>query len=59
MSTGHGREFERLIETIPVGMLVTDAYANITQVNPKCCELLGYTKSQLIAKGLVKRIWDS
>lgn len=52
MIIGQNQHFERMVETMPVGMMVTDPNTYITHVNPKCCELIGYDKSELIGKKL-------
>jgi nitrogen fixation/metabolism regulation signal transduction histidine kinase len=41
---------EKLIQTSPTGILILDFDANIQQVNPKACMLLGASEKELLAQ---------
>lgn len=46
--------FQRVITHMPAGLVETDAHGRITLVNPRWCEMLGYSEAEL----LTKTIWE-
>lgn len=44
------RQFSRVVEQSPVSVVITDLSGCITYVNPKFCELTGYTSEEIIGK---------
>ncbi|MCC7413585.1 MAG: PAS domain S-box protein [Gammaproteobacteria bacterium] len=42
--------FRRLVETMQEGVRVRDAHGVLTYVNPKLCELFGYTREEMLGQ---------
>ncbi len=41
------QRFRNILNNVPIGVVYTDLSANVKQVNPRFCELTGYTAEQL------------
>lgn len=46
--------YQRFFESIPIGIAVIDREGNCHQVNSKLCEILGYSKPELLGTGFRK-----
>ena len=44
------RKLSRAVNQSPVSIVITDLYGNIEYVNPKLCEITGYSKEELLGK---------
>ena len=48
--TNKSSRFEQVFYNTGVGIMIVDKDRFLIEVNPKFCEILGYTKEELIAK---------
>ncbi len=42
------QRFRNILNNVPIGVVYTDLHGNVKQVNPRFCELTGYTADDLI-----------
>lgn len=48
------RRWETILETVPVGICVTDAKGHFVAVNPSYCNIYGYNKDEIIGESFLK-----
>lgn len=51
--------YKTLVDTMPEGIVASDMNLNIIYVNPKICEMLGYTEDELLGLNSVDIVMES
>ncbi|ACL02277.1 PAS/PAC sensor hybrid histidine kinase [Desulfatibacillum aliphaticivorans] len=50
--------YRHLFDTMSQGVLVIDAFGNLTEVNPSACEILGLSREEMLGQNLYKFDWN-
>lgn len=50
------KQYEKIFNSAPIGMLVEDAEGNILEVNEELCEMTGYSKEELVGDNIFNKL---
>lgn len=50
------QRFRNILNNVPIGVVYTDLHGNVKQVNPRYCELTGYSAEELATMNMTKLV---